>query len=248
MVNVTHYGNYGRTENQRLGCILDDRNLGRIYLRRQLLYGNAEGVGYQGCGIEINFLIDGSKNTHKHKLLDNLNGSKAHLAGKILDSDNFAYLDFLRAGDFCLLRRLLNTALVVTALVLAAEVLRSAGIIFIVEAVAALIVTATALIIGLVAVGCVLAAAPLLIAAVVILVTTLAAVAASIILGLLRRLALMTAATIVLTVVAAVILLAAIIVAAAVGTVFTLTVAAVTLTVTAVLLTAAVILIVLVQS
>ena len=129
MVNVSHYSNNWWTEHKALWIILNFRNLSKINLWWKLFYIYAEFGSHQSSCIKINILINGSHNTHQHKLLDDISGSTANLAGEILYNNGLSYLDILRTGNLHLRSWLL--ILVVAVVLVTAEILAIAVVVIV---------------------------------------------------------------------------------------------------------------------
>ena len=128
MVDMPHDGHDRRTNNKRLGIILDLRNLRRICFRRQFFASDAKLNSNERRCFIVNFLIDCRHNAHKHELLDDFRRRIAHLAREILDGNALTNLDMRRMCDFHLGCLLLLSLIATAATVLVTKFASIIGI------------------------------------------------------------------------------------------------------------------------
>ena len=93
MVDVTHDGDDRRTSFQGFRCIDDFFDFRRIFRRGFHGNGDAEFVGNQRSGIEVEFLVDGSHDAAHEELLHDFADIAAHPFGKIFNDNRFRQFD-----------------------------------------------------------------------------------------------------------------------------------------------------------
>ena len=127
VVDMSHDGYDRRTNDERLGIILDLGNLRWIRLGRQFLTSDAEFDGDERRRLIVDFLVDRRHDAHEHELLDDFGRRIAHLARKILDGNALANLDVRRMGDLHFGSLLLLALVVAAAIVLVAKLAAIVG-------------------------------------------------------------------------------------------------------------------------